>query len=98
MVRSAVAAGTFAQIAPQPQVRVLELVPIAALHVNDSQGVQAAPYAVGAEATVTGIVTANLSSTRTDVYVQDATGGIDLFNASLPPFTLSPGDSITVTA
>lgn len=97
LVRSAVAAGTLTQIAPQPAVRILELVPIVSVHVNDASGVCASPYNVGAEATVTGIVTANLSSTRTDVYVQDGTGGIDLFNASLPPFTLSPGDSITVT-
>ena len=97
LVRSAVAAGSLTQIAPQPAVRVLDLVPILSLHVNDASGVAATPYAVGAEATVTGIVTANLSTTRTDVYVQDATGGIDLFNASLAPITLAPGDSVTVT-
>lgn len=95
--RSAVAGGALAPIAPQPIVRVLELVPIVTLHVNDANGVCTAPYGIGAEATVSGIVTANLNSTRTDVYVQDGTGGIDLFNAALGPLTLAPGDSITVT-
>ncbi len=97
MTRTAVAAGTLTQLTVQPVVRVLDLVPIVSLHVNDASGVCAAPYAVGAEATVTGIVTANLSAVRTDVYVQDATGGIDVFNASLAPITLAPGDSVTVT-
>ncbi len=96
-VRTAVAAGTLTPIAPQPSVRVLQIVPIVTIHVNDASGVPVAPYTVGAEATVSGIVTANLSSTRTDVYVQDGTGGIDLFNAALGPLTLAPGDSITVT-
>ncbi len=95
--RTAIAAGTLTPIAAQPSVRALELVPIVTLHVNDASGVAASPYAVGAEATVSGIVTANLSSTRTDVYVQDVTGGINLFNAALGPITLAPGDSITVT-
>src|SRR5206468_256363 len=54
-------------------------------------------YAVGAEATVTGTVTVNFNDTRTDVYLQDGTAGIDLFSLSLPPFTLAPGDSLTVT-
>ena len=95
-VLTAVAAGTLTPI-PPPSVRVLELVPIAAVHVNNASGVPVAPYAVGSEATVTGIVTANLSDTRTDVYVQDGTAGVDLFNASLGPILLAPGDSITVT-
>lgn len=96
-VRTAVSAGTLAPIVPQPKVRVLELVPIVVVHVNDASGVCAAPYNVGAEATVTGVVTANLSSTRTDLYLQDGTAGIDLFSASLPPFAISPGDSLIVT-
>ena len=89
--------GTLAPIALQPSVRVLELVPIVTVHVNDSSGVPAAPYASGSEATVSGIVTANYNDTRTDVYVQDETAGINLFNAALGSLTLAPGDSITVT-
>ncbi len=95
--RTAVAAGTLVSILKQPSIRVLDLVPIVSLHVNNASGVCAAPYAVGAEASVTGIVTANLNDTRTDVYVQDASGGVDLFNAALAPITLAPGDSITAT-
>jgi phosphatidylserine/phosphatidylglycerophosphate/cardiolipin synthase-like enzyme len=97
LARTSVAAGALAPIVPQPSVRVLELVPIVTVHVNNASGVCASPYAVGAEATVSGIVTANLSSTRTSVYVQDGTAGINLFNAALPPFPLAPGDSITAT-
>ena len=94
---TAVYSGSLTQLPVQPSVRVLDLVTISSIHVNDASGVCAAPYAVGAEATVTGIVTANLSSTRTDVYVQDETGGIDVFNSALGPLTLAPGDSVTVT-
>jgi phosphatidylserine/phosphatidylglycerophosphate/cardiolipin synthase-like enzyme len=89
--------GPLTPILLHPAVRVLELVPIVVVHVNDASGVQASPYAVGAEATVTGIVTANLSSTRTDIYLQDGTAGIDIFSSSLPPFTPQPGDSMTIT-
>ena len=96
-VSTAVAAGTPAPITKHPSVRVLELVPIVVVHVNSSNGVVASPYAAADEATVTGIVTVNFSDVRTDVYVQDGTAGINLFNASLGPLTLAPGDSITVT-
>ena len=96
-VHTAVAGGTPAPIRQQPQVRVLEIVSIVFVHVNDAQGVPAPPYQIGAQVTVTGIVTANLSSTRTDIYVQDETAGINLFSFDLPPFMLLPGDSITVT-
>lgn len=96
-VRTATAGGPLVPIVLHPSIRVLELVPIVTLHVNDASGVQTAPYAVGSEATVTGIVTANLSDTRTDVYVQDASGGVDIFHSSLAPITLAPGDSVTVT-
>jgi phosphatidylserine/phosphatidylglycerophosphate/cardiolipin synthase-like enzyme len=96
-VRTATSGGTLTQLGTSPAVRVLDLVPIVSIHVNDASGVAAAPYAVGTEATVTGIVTANLSSTRTDVFVQDVTGGVDIYNPALPGITLAPGDSITVT-
>ncbi|MBI5710416.1 MAG: lamin tail domain-containing protein [Candidatus Eisenbacteria bacterium] len=95
-VKTAVAAGTFAPILQHPRVRVLDLVPIVVVHVNDANGVQTSPYGVGAEATVTGIVTANMSDVRTDVYVQDGTAGIDLYSPSVP-IVFAPGDSITVT-
>jgi phosphatidylserine/phosphatidylglycerophosphate/cardiolipin synthase-like enzyme len=96
-VKTAVASGTLTQILVYPHVRVLELVPIVVVHVNDASGVAASPYAPGAEATVTGVVTANLSSVRTDLYLQDGTAGIDIFSFDLPPFSIQPGDSLTVT-
>lgn len=97
IVRTAVASGALTPVALQPSVRVLELAPIVTVHVNDASGVPVAPYAAGSEATVTGVVTASLSSVRTDVYVQDVTGGINIFNAAVLPDTLAPGDSVTVT-
>ena len=95
--RTAVAGGTLTSILVQPRVRVLDLVPIVVVHVNDANGVAAAPYAVGSEATVTGTVTVNFNDTKTDLYLQDASAGINLYSASLPPFTIAAGDSLTVT-
>ena len=96
-VRTAVDAGTLTQIANHPSVRVLELVPIVSVHINNASGVPVAPYNVGAEATVSGVVTANFSTIRTDFYLQDGTAGIAIFSTDLPPFTVALGDSITVT-
>lgn len=96
-VKTAVAGGTLTQILQHPRVRVLELVPIVVVHVNDASGVPMSPYGIGAEATVTGTVTVNFNSTRTDLYLQDGTAGINLFSSSLPPFTVQAGDSLTVT-
>jgi len=97
LTRTAVSAGTLTAIVKHPSVRVLELVPIVTVHVNDASGVPASPYGIGAEATVSGTVTVNYNATRTDVYLQDGTGGIDLFSNSLPAFTIQTGDSLTVT-
>ncbi len=88
---------TPAPLAQQPIVRTLDLVPIVLVHINDSQGVPTAPYQIGGQVTVTGVVTANLSSTRTEFYLQDATAGINVFSFDLPPFAIDLGDSITVT-
>jgi hypothetical protein len=95
--KTAVSAGTLTQISLSPSIRVLQLVPIVAVHVNDSQGVCASPYAVGSEATVTGTVTAIHNVLRTDIYIQDGTGGVSLFNANPPPFQINVGDSLVVT-
>src|SRR5437867_2298462 len=95
--KTAVAAGTLTQIAVQPRVRSLTLVPMVTLHVNDASGVPVSPYAVGDEATVTGTVTANVSSTQTQINLQDGTGAIRLFNFNPPPIPVSPGDVLTVT-
>ncbi len=97
-LRTAVASGTLTQVVQHPKVRVLELVPIVSVHVNDpTTGVPVAPYAVGSEVTVTGTVTVNWSSTNTSFYVQDGTAGINCFAYGTPPVTLVAGDSILVT-
>jgi len=96
-LRTAVASGTLAQVVRQPKVRVLKLVPIVTVHVNDATGVPTAPFAVGSEVTVAGTVTVNWSATNTDFYVQDGTAGIDMFAYGTPPVTLTAGDSILVT-
>lgn len=95
--RTKVSGGSFGPIVVSPRVRLRELVPIVVVHVNDSQGVATSPYGVGAEATVRGIVTANISSTATNLFLQDGTAGINLFNSNLAPLDLEPGDSLTVT-
>lgn len=96
-VRTAVDSGTLTPIVLQPRVRVIKLVPIVLVHVNDSQGVPAPPYQLGAEVTVTGVVTWNRSSTQTNVFVQDETAGINIFSFDTLSMPLVPGDSITVT-
>ncbi len=95
--RTAIATGTLTVVAVQPRIRVLELVPIVAIHVNDAIGVCAPPYGVGSEATVTGVVTVNYNSTKTDFYLQDATGAVDIYSPDLPSITVAAGDSLTVT-
>jgi phosphatidylserine/phosphatidylglycerophosphate/cardiolipin synthase-like enzyme len=97
-LRTAVAAGTLTQVIRQPTVQALKLVPIVSVHVNDpTTGVPIAPFAVGAEVTVTGTVTVNWSGTNSSFYVQDGTGGIDCFAYGAPPVTLAAGDSVLVT-
>ena len=97
VVRTAVTAGALTQITTQPSVRVLELVPIVSIHVNDASGVPIAPYAVGSEATLTGVVTANFNDTQTNVFLQDGTGAVNLFSFTPASPPLAPGDSVTVT-
>ncbi len=97
-LRTAVASGTLAQVVTQPRVRVLKLAPIVSVHVNDpTTGVPISPFQVGSEVTVSGTITANWSGTNTSIYVQDGTGGINVFAYGVPPVTLSAGDSILVT-
>ncbi len=96
--RTAVASGTLGPIVGSPKVRILELVPIVSVHVNDpSTGVPIAPFAIGSEATIRGVVTASFNGTQTNFFVQDGTAGLCVFNSSPPPFEILPGDSVTVT-
>ncbi len=77
----------------------LTLVDIASLHRNDASGAPAAPYQIGQRVQVTGVVTAGtnlFTASYCDVYIQDATGGINLYAASPWPTALQLGDSIRV--
>jgi phosphatidylserine/phosphatidylglycerophosphate/cardiolipin synthase-like enzyme len=96
-LKTAESGGTLTQVVVQPVIRVLHLVPIIAVHVNDASGVCTAPYAVNSVATVSGTCTVNWSGTNTDLYIQDGTAGIDLFAFGAPPITIDPGDSLIVT-
>lgn len=93
---TAVSGGSPAQILIQPAIRVKSIVPIVQIHINDAQGVPTSPYAIGAEVSVTGTVTANYSATQTNVFIQDATAGVCLYTAARP-VDFHIGDSIAVT-
>lgn len=74
-------------------------VPIGDLHCNDPNGAPLAPYTNGTVVTVTGILTVGTGTydlTYTDLYVQDATGGIEVYRSGIPA-AFAPGDSLTVT-
>ncbi len=72
------------------------------LHNNTSAGVPAAPYTVGTLVSVSGIVTSPDSvynTYSTDVYIQDETGGIDIYMTGgiVSGYHFNLGDSVTVT-
>ncbi|MGB2869720.1 MAG: phospholipase D-like domain-containing protein [Bacteroidota bacterium] len=96
LVKTGSQGGSPVIVASTVAVTVVKVVPIIDVHVNNAIGVCAAPYGVGATVTVSGIVTADLTSTRTDIYVQDGTAGINIFRASRS-FSYQVGDSVTVT-
>ncbi len=73
-------------------------VPIGDLHCNDSNGKPLSPYTIGTTVSVAGTVTAGtgtFTSTYTDVWLEDATGGIEIYNAAVP-ITFTLGDSFQV--
>ncbi len=95
-VKTALTGGLPLPISTLPRINVLKVVPIIQVHVNDANGVPVSPYGVGSSVTVSGIITADYNSTGTDVYVQDATAGIDLYSPSrITDYQV--GDSVTVT-
>jgi phosphatidylserine/phosphatidylglycerophosphate/cardiolipin synthase-like enzyme len=51
---------------------------------------------VGAVVTVSGIITADYNTTRTDLYVQDGTGGVSIFTFARS-YNYQVGDSVTFT-
>ncbi len=74
-------------------------VPIINLHHNTSNGIPAAPYTIGTAVTVRGVLTAGVgifTSDYLDIYVQDATAGIDVFKSGAPPYAFQIGDSVTI--
>jgi len=95
-IETAVASGTLFQLNSLPRIQIIKIVPIAQIHINDSNGVPASPYGTGAIVSISGIITADFNSTSTDIYVQDATGGIDIYNSSRL-FNYQTGDSVTIT-
>src|SRR5260221_1433061 len=76
-------------------VAALAQTPIIQLHCNDANGV---PLLNGQTVTVRGIVTSmnptSAATTRTRLYIQDASGGINVFG--LPLYCGNRGDDITV--
>ena len=95
-VKTAVSEGVPISIASLPRINVLQVVPIILVHVNNENGIPAPPYGIGSSVTISGIITADYNSTRTDVYVQDATAGINLYSPTRY-FNYQIGDSVTVT-
>lgn len=94
--QTAVYGGEPAQLLVQPTVLVSAVVPIVTVHVNTSTGAAAPPYGVGAEVSVTGTVTANLSAVQTNVFIQDGTAGVNLFSFTRP-INYELGDSVIIT-
>ena len=70
--------------------------PISTLHFNDSTG---APLLLNQVVTIQGVVTVPsgvFNSSRTEVFIQDETGGMNLFNYT-PITTYNLGDEVKVT-
>ncbi len=72
--------------------------PISTIHSNDANG---NVIGIGTPLTVTGVITSPdsiFSKTSTEVYIQDATGGTELFQSGgISTWRFSYGDSVTVT-
>ncbi|MBD3237912.1 MAG: hypothetical protein GF330_14530 [Candidatus Eisenbacteria bacterium] len=76
-----------------------EIVDIIDLHYNDSDGEPAPPYTVGTPVEITGVVTVGYGTFTyeyTDVWVQDATGGIMVYDPAIP-HEFAIGDSVTIS-
>jgi len=78
-----------------PLLAVAQTIPISDLHQNDSQG---NALMLGEIVTIQGVVTVpsgTFSSTYTDVYIQDSTGGVMLYSYE-PIFEFALGDEVEV--
>ncbi len=74
------------------------VVPIGELHRNDGEGYPLPPWHIGAPVEIAGIVTVptgTFSRIRTEIYVQDETGGILVYRSDRI-FTVALGDSVVV--
>ncbi len=96
VVETGLNGGAPVEIVSAVTVTVMKMVRIVDLHINDSQGVPAAPYQIGATVTISGIITADFSATQTNIFVQDATGGVCVYRA-FRSFNYQLGDSVAVT-
>jgi len=71
---------------------------IAAIHVNDANGVPAAPYAIGAAVSIRGIITAEFTTstvTYTRSFIQDETGGINIYKVGTH-ICFNLGDDVSI--
>jgi len=96
IVETALNGGTPIKIGSLVTVTLIKIVHIVDLHINDSQGVPAIPYQIGAAVTVSGIITGDFSATQTNIFVQDATGGVCVYRP-YRSYNYQVGDSVTVT-
>ncbi len=96
ILKTAIAGVVPSPVSSQLRVSVTKLVRIIEIHINDSQGAPVAPYQVDAAVTVSGTITADMSSSMTDLYLQDATAGVNIFSYSRS-YNYQVGDSVTFT-
>ncbi len=69
------------------------------LHHNDANGVPAAPYNIGSSVTIEGIVTCGTnvySSSNFEIYLQDATAGVNAFQYQSMPADVNVGDRLRI--
>ena len=75
-----------------------QVIPIEELHFNDEQGIPAAPYNIGSEVRINGVVTAGtgtFADIRTEIFIQDSTGGILVYRSDFI-YDVELGDSVTI--
>jgi len=96
VVKTGLNGGAPVRIASLVTVTVIKVVHIVDLHINNVQGVPVPPYQIGATATISGIVTGDFSAAYTNIFVQDATGGVCVYHP-FRSFDYQMGDSVTVT-
>ena len=96
IVKTGLSGGAPVKIGSTVSVTVIKVVHIIDLHINNAQGVPVAPYQIGSTVTISGIITADFDSTYTNIFVQDATGGVCVYR-QFRSFNYQIGDSVAVT-